>query len=327
LEEWEVVDRRVGRSLTTAEAAELAKAVEEGVRLTSHPCDLEFKATVGHRAVLVLRGRGVKLSANISNTDTAYAKLGRLGVAEAKPSRRLRWSSPLDGSDEAKRAAELVNEFTKKAREVLEKHPLNARRAAEGKLKANAVLCRDAGDRLPRLSSLRERFSLSFACLADMPVEKGVAKIVGMEVEEPPLSQDLKASYEVRARKVVESLEGHDAVYVHLKGPDEPSHDGDFKLKVEAIELIDEGFFRPLLSQVDLADTLICVTSDHATPCSLRAHSDDPVPVAICGLGTEADGVESFSEAACAKGRLGVIKRGVELMPLLAKLVKSRSLS
>ncbi|MEM4699555.1 MAG: alkaline phosphatase family protein [Candidatus Nezhaarchaeales archaeon] len=323
LEGWEVVDRRVGRSLTTEEAAELARAVEERVRLTSHPCDLEFRATVGHRAVLVLRGRGVGLSANISNTDPAYARLGGLGVAEARPSRELRWSEPLDGSEEARRTAELVNEFTRRAREVLEGHPINVKRAAEGRARANGVLCRDAGDRLPKLEPVEARFGLSFACLADMPVEKGVAKLVGMEVEEVPPGRSLE-DYRLRASRAAEALERHDAVYVHLKGPDEAGHDGDLELKVEALELIDEGFFSPLLDYVDLSSTLICVTSDHATPCDLRAHSDDPVPIAVCGPGVEPDGVACFSEGACAGGRLGIIERGVELMPLLAKLAGAR---
>lgn len=323
LEGWEVVDRRVGRSLTTEEAVELARAVEEGVRLTSHPCDFEFRATVGHRAVLVLRGRGVGLSANISNTDPAYSRLGGLGVAEARPSRELKWSSPLDGSEEARRAAELVNEFTRRAREVLERHPINARRAAEGRPRANGVLCRDAGDRLPRLRPLSELFGLSFACLAEMPVERGIARLAGMEVVEVPMAGGPEG-YGGVAEGAAEALEGHDAVYVHLKGPDEPGHDGDFEGKVRAIELVDEGFFRPLLGLVDLDSVVICATSDHATPCSLRAHSDDPVPVAVCGPGVEPDGVASFSEEECAGGRLGLIERGTELMPLLARLLRPR---
>jgi 2,3-bisphosphoglycerate-independent phosphoglycerate mutase len=325
---WEVVDRRVGRSLTTEEALELAEAVERSVKLTSHPCDLEFKATVGHRAVLILRGRGFKLSANISNTDPAYTRLGGLSVAEARPSRMVRWSEPLDGSLEARRAAEVVNEFTVRSREVLEAHPINARREAEGKPRANAILCRDAGDQLPKLEPLERRFGLRFACLADMPVEKGIAKLAGMEVEElPPPSGELEASYKLRAGRALSLLEAYEAVYVHLKGPDEPGHDGDVERKVEAIELVDRAFFKPLLDSLDLSKAVVCVTSDHATPCSLKAHSDDPVPIAICGDGVEADEVSSFSERACAKGRLGLLELGVELMPLLAEALRSGHLS
>ena len=322
--DWEIVDRRVGRSLTTEEAVKLAEAINRQVELTSHPCDLEFKATVGHRAVLVLKGRGFKLSANISNTDPAYTKLGGLGVAEAEPSRRIKWSVPLDESVEARRAAELVNEFTMKSREVLEAHPVNAKREAEGKPKANAVLCRDAGDRLPRLEPMEKLYGLSFACLADMPVEKGIARLAGMSVVElPPPSGDPRADYELRLRRLLSLAESYDAFYIHLKGPDEPGHDGDAERKVKALELVDESFFKPLLDSIDLSRVVLCVTSDHATPCSLKAHSDDPVPVAVCGGGVEPDDVPYFSEATCAKGRLGLLEHGVELMPLLARFIKA----
>ena len=66
---------------------------------------------------------------------------------------------------------------------------------------------------------------------------------------------------------------------------------------------------------------LVCVTADHSTPCLLKAHSADPVPVLIAGRAVTSDTVESFSEKTCAKGSLKVLS-GPQLMPLLVKLLK-----
>jgi 2,3-bisphosphoglycerate-independent phosphoglycerate mutase len=55
----------------------------------------------------------------------------------------------------------------------------------------------------------------------------------------------------------------------------------------------------------------------------LKAHSDDPVPVLITGNRIKGDEVEKFSEKACTKGKLGVLYKGTELMPILVDHVKN----
>ncbi|KYH42275.1 MAG: phosphoglycerate mutase, partial [Candidatus Bathyarchaeota archaeon B63] len=168
-----IIDRRVGRTLTTEEAAELSEAINREVHLESHPAEFEFKSTLGHRAVLVIRGKGLRLSAEITNTDPAYERFEGMGVAKPNFRMFLQRSVPLVETEEARRAAQLLNEFTQKSHEVLDGHEVNRRREAEGKLKANVILSRDAGDRVPRFFSINERYGVRFACLADMPVERG----------------------------------------------------------------------------------------------------------------------------------------------------------
>ncbi len=53
----EIIDRRVGRTLTTEEAQTLSKVANEKVKLESHPATFEFENTLGHRAVLVIRNK------------------------------------------------------------------------------------------------------------------------------------------------------------------------------------------------------------------------------------------------------------------------------
>lgn len=322
-----IIDRRAGRDLTAVEAQKLSEGIQEKVRLISHPADFEFRSTVGHRAVLVFRSKSGNLSSRITNTDPAYTRLEELGVAEEKPEMILKKCEPLEKSNEARISAELVNEFTEKSREALESSEVNEKRLREGKLKANAILARDAGHLLPKFFDLNKQYKLRFACLADMPVEKGIAKLAAMYVVDlPPPSKDLRKDSRIRVEKLLEMLPDYDCFYIHIKGPDQPAHDGNFQLKTQMIATIDEFFFGELLSKVDLKEHIICVTSDHATPCKLKAHSGHPVPVAIAGNEIKGDKVSSFSEKECKTGSLGILQHGTQLMPKLINLMKPHSL-
>ncbi len=321
----EILDRRVARSLSTEEAVKLSKAANTEVKLTSHAATFEFRNTLGHRAVLVIRHKGKPLSGKISNTDPAYSIVNGLGVAEIKVDMHLKTCEPMDSSPEAKVSADLVNEFTEKTHALWENHPINVKRAAEGKLKANVVLSRDAGSQLPHFFSINKRYGVDFAALADMHAESGIAKLAGMESSLlPPPSGDLEKDCEIRVQRLLEALPNHDCFYIHLKGPDEPGHDGNCRRKTEIISAIDRYFFGKLLPQLDIKNVLFCITADHATPCILKVHSDTPVPVIISGVGVADDRAAKFSEKNCAEGSLGTIEFGYELMPKLMGLLKKK---
>jgi len=318
-----IVDRRAGRDLTTKEAQALSDAINKKVKLTSYLATFEFHNTIGHRAVLVIKRKGKPLSSKITNTDPAYLRVEGLGVAAAKAETILKPCEPMDETEEAKASATLVNEFTEKAHKILSRHEINKKRVAERKLKANLILTRDAGHVVPSFFNMNQRYRVRFACLADMPVERGIAKLAGMcLVDLPPPSKNLKEDSMIRVRKLLEILPRYDCFYIHIKGPDEPGHDGNFKLKAQQIEIIDKFFLGRLLPKISLKNHIVCIASDHATPCSLKTHSDDPVPVVIAGNKIKGDEVAKFSEKECRGGSLGLLKRGVQLMPKLMRLMK-----
>jgi 2,3-bisphosphoglycerate-independent phosphoglycerate mutase len=322
--ENKIIDRRVGRDLTTNEARELSEAVNKKVRLEPHPVDFEFKNTIGHRGVLVIRDRKRKLSSKITNTDPAYSRMEKLGVAETTVEMILKRCEPLDKTDEAKISAELVNEFIQKSHDVLDEHEVNKKRTAEGRLKANVILTRDAGHCLPNFFNINEKYGVSFVSLVDMPVERGISKLTGMHlVDLPPPSHDLKKDCILRVKKLLHLLPSFDGFYIHIKGTDEPGHDGNFRLKTQLTAIVDKYFFGNLLKEIKLEDCVICVTADHSTPCKLKFHSDDPVPIVISGNKIKKDNVHKFCEKECKKGSLGVLERGTELMPRLIDLVKT----
>ena len=326
-ENLEIVDRRAGRNLTTEEATELSREINEKVKLTSYPATFVFKNTVEHRAVLVLRGQDRPLSGQVSNTDPAYGREGLLGVALKTFDKKVQKCEPLEDATDpegARIAAALTNEFTEKSHKVLNASPVNKKRVKEGKLAANIILNRDAGNGLPMFASMNERYGMNFGCIVEMPVERGIALLTGMHPIEVPVSQEsLEQRYGTVVQAVLDNLPRFDGIYVHIKGPDVPGHDGDYELKKEIIEKIDRFFIVPLLGKVDIAQTVFIVTADHSTPCLMKVHSDDPVPILVSGGHIQPDGVEKFSEKACVKGELGEMM-GLDVMPTVVNRLRSQ---
>jgi len=322
--ENKIVDRRAGRDLTTKEATELTKAINTQVQLESYPVDFEFRNTVSHRGALVIHSKGKPLSSEITNTDPAYSKLDGIGVAKVQVEMVLKKCEPMTDTEAARISAELVNEFVEKSHRVMDRHEINKKRVAEGKMKANAILTRDAGHLLPNFFNINDRYNVRFACLADMPIEIGISKLAGMHVIKlPPPTDNLEKDSALRLKKLFDALPLFDCFYIHIKGPDEPGHDGKVELKKKLIAFIDKHFFGKLLPKIKLEDHIICVTADHSTPCKLKTHSDDPVPVLISGGKIKGDGVDGFSERECEKGSLGVLEKGTQLMPKLIDFLKS----
>ncbi len=247
-------------------------------------------------------------------------------MAKADVEMVLQKCKPTDNTRKAQVSADLVNEFIEKTHVLWENHEVNTKRAAEGKLKANVVLTRDASHLLPKFLSINKKYKVNFEALTDMHAERGIAKLAGMHASLlPPPSANLKTDCELRVRQLMELLPDYDCFYIHLKGPDEPGHDGNCQRKTEIISTIDQDFFGNLLRKITLKDCLICVTADHATPCSLKVHSDTPVPLLISGGTVKDDKISKFCERECKNGSLGVIEKGYELMPKLMKILKKRN--
>ncbi len=274
-----IADRRVGRDLTSQEAARLANSINRHVKLDG--ATFSFVSTVGYRGVLVIRARE-PLSPGVTNTDPGYIQAGGMGFVRQNSTRaRLLSCKPTNSQRSSKIAASLVNSFVQQSLRVLSSAKVNEIRSKQNKKVANAILLRDAGSFLPIIRKLPEKYSKSFAAVVDMPVEKGISRLAGMKEFEAGGQND----YEAKAAKCLDLLNNFDVVYVHLKGPDEPGHDGNAKAKKEVIEEIDLRFFKVILSSPTTSEFYIVISADHATPCQLRAHSNDPVPLLVQGPG------------------------------------------
>jgi len=315
----EIVDRRVGRDLPSEDSEALAEAVNRELRLPG--ATFVLRATVEHRGALVIRSNEGPLSAEVSNTDPAYRKEGVLGVALETFESRVATAEPLEGTEEARRAADLTNQFVESAARVLEASVVNARRRAEGRLPANLVLTRDGGDHIPRLAPIKDRFGPEWGCFVEMPVERGIALALGMSPVEAPTDGARRDQYGAWAALAAEALGGYDALYIHIKGPDVPAHDGRAEEKRAVIQDIDEAFFAELLPRIDPNRTVLAVTADHSTSCVRKAHTADPVPLVVAGPGVLGDGTTAFGERAAREGRLGTLG-GVDIVPQLVRLLR-----
>src|SRR5436190_2164620 len=115
-DDFRVEDRRAGR--IRKGTSKLAKVVD-AIKIDGVPgVRTIFKATVDHRAVLVLRGE--KLSRMVSDVDPK------------EEGAKIAISKALDGSEEAKRTSAAINEFVKRSHDALREHPLNQERANNG---------------------------------------------------------------------------------------------------------------------------------------------------------------------------------------------------
>jgi 2,3-bisphosphoglycerate-independent phosphoglycerate mutase len=314
-----LVDRRAGRNLSTEEARQLAAAVNGQVRLKNET-RFQFLATVGHRAVIVFKANSHKYSSEISNFDPAYVRAGKISIAQPGAKQYdIPKCDPLDDSPDAVKSAALVNEFGLKTKQALDNHPVNQQRRKEGRKPANFVLMRDAGTARPIVEGFREKWKMRAAMIADLPAELGIGRLLGMDVREIPPGTSLE-DYRKRAELVLRLAGQYDFVYVHLKGPDEPGHDGLYDLKKQRIEELDSGFFSHLRGAAKLQRTILCVTCDHSTPCRDKGHSDDPVPVLVAGGPLKPDESNRFTEAEAGRGHFDKLERGSLLLPRLKEL-------
>ena len=321
-EGWRILDRRVGRDLSSDEAHALAAEVQDNVHLEG--ASFDFRATIGHRGVLVIRSREGKLSAEVENSDPAYGREGALGVAKETFDNAVVYVSPVpghEGDDAAIRASNLTNEWLRASYEVLSSSQVNKEREAAGKLPGNFILTRDGGDHLPNLMSFKDKFGPEMGCFVEMPVELGIARLTGMGIVEAPSGIPVTAQYEAWAKLALQAIEGYDGLYIHIKGPDVPAHDGDHAGKIQSIEEIDSIFFAHLLDALDLKRSIVAVTADHSTSCARKAHTDGPVPLLVSGGGVSSDDVDSYGETASRRGALGHLM-GVEIMPNLVSLAR-----
>lgn len=321
-----VTDSRVGRSMGTGEAQQLARAITDANLLGSAGISAEVRATVGHRGVLRLHPTdGEPLSPQVSNSDPFYEKVGGMGQARSVRDPRPLEVRPLDGSAASRRTADATNRFLEQVGRILPGQLVNARRALSGRKLANGLLLRNAGA-VPTsggVAPFAAKYGFRGAAVTEMPVERGIARLLGLTDRfVGPMGVDRDAALEERARVTLAALREEPFAYVHLKGPDEPGHDGQAVAKREMVEQLDRSFFGPFSEAADWANLRVAVTADHATPCILKGHSDDPVPLLLAGAGVEARGPLSagvkFGELAAAAGSLGPL-RGADVMPCLIR--------
>ena len=313
--EGKIIDRRAGRKIEREDVEEISKEIEKEIKFSNPNASVVVAPTVGHRVTVRLRD-SKPLSSEISNTDPAYGRVDGMGIAKAVSDfMKIEKCIPLEQTENAISTANLVNEFTEQSLEIMKKSDVNKRRSQKNKKLLNSILLRDAGNKYPNVKPINDLHSMNFSCIVDMPVEVGISNILKMRAYNAGGLTD----YEEKASVAAQAMETENAIYVHLKGPDEFGHDGDAIGKMKNIEEIDKRFFGTLLDHIDVSKVAVMISADHSTPSIHKGHSADPVPVLISGDMITNDDTQRFTEAEAKNGAIGliegaqVVKTGIEL--------------
>lgn len=261
-----ITDRRAGR-IGDDENRRIVEKLNSRIKVPG-PVEVMVRSVSEHRGLVVLRGAG--LGGHVADTDPQA-----IGVAPL-PARGL--------DDSSVATARLLDQFVGEAERVLTDEP-----------KANGLLLRGI-DKRPKTPSLQERFKLNPIAIATYPMYRGLARLVGMNVLEPPKELAATMSVPVSVGKEFDFL------FIHVKYTDKAGEDGDYDRKVAVIEEVD----RRLPDLMKANPDVLVITGDHSTPASLKAHSWHPVPVLLYAPGTvRPDGLRSFGERECQRGGLG----------------------
>jgi 2,3-bisphosphoglycerate-independent phosphoglycerate mutase len=281
-----ITDRRAGRIHDTTD---LSGAIQEGVDLSKYGVEFIFRSGAGHRASLALKGKGIGHC--VSSNDPKKDGVVPLTVQAMKQT-----------TEDVKTAA-ICNEFVRQSGRILFDHAINQKRVSGGLNPANIVLMRGAGE-MGHFEPFTKKFGITGSVISAASLVNGIGSAVGLSrvhVQGITGSQDSNIQNKIAA--AINELTTRDFVLVNIKGGDESGHDGLPEQKRDFITKTD----RALAPLLDLPDCIIVICADHSTPCSIKDHSADPVPVLIHGDGVRVDDVERFDEYSCARGGLNRI--------------------
>ncbi len=271
-----VEDRRAGR-IPDEKNQEACKMILDNIKMPDG-YELHLRTESQHRVLVVLRGEG--LSQDVEETDPQET-----GVPPIQP-RAL--------NPDARKTENLLKNVLEQIGKILkDNHP------------ANFVLLRGYAKPL-KLSSFSERYKLNALAVAEYPMYRGLAKLVGMTVLSP------YSDFKDGIGKLKENWSKYDFFFFHVKKTDSYGEDGNFEHKKKMVEKVDSEIIPGL---VDLNPDVLIITCDHSTPWVMKAHSWHPVPVLFKSRLDRFNDCNKFSETECLKGSLGHHK-SVDLMPM-----------
>lgn len=278
--------------ISTKEAAELIHFLNE--KLSNE--QIKFYPGVSYRHLMVIRNgiKDLKCTPPHDVPGTPFKEV----MIQSK-------------TEKAQNTAELLNSLILKSQTLLENHPVNKKRKAEGKEPANSIWPWSPGYK-PAMPTLSEMFGISHSSvISAVDLIQGIGVYAGMEVIHVEGATGLyDTNYEGKAKAAVDALKKSDLVYLHIEASDEAGHEGDVELKTKTIEYLDQRVVKYILEETAKMDVpvAIAILPDHPTPCALKTHTRKPVPFSIYCPGLEPDNVECYDEFSVEKGAFGLLK-------------------
>jgi len=178
---------------------------------------------------------------------------------------------------------DLIRGLMRDSVDIFERHPANIERIRSGKRPANSIWLWGQGKK-PELPPFSEVYGLRGGMISAVDLTKGLGASAGLQViNVPGATGYLNTNWAGKAEYALRALEGGlDLVYVHLEAPDEASHEGNLKEKIEAIERFDNLVAGAILRGIEeFGEYRILTMPDHATPLQVRTHTRDLVPFVV----------------------------------------------
>lgn len=243
--------------------------------------------------------------------DNGTMELGGLTPPHDITGRPVREYLPLKMSPNGAKLQKLMEQ----SYELLKDHPINIARVEKGLRPANSIWLWGEGVRA-ELDDFKEKYGLKGSMISAVDLLKGIGKFSGMSVVEVNGATGyIDTNFEGKAAAAIREFEnGQDFVYIHVEAPDECGHRAEVENKVRAISIIDEKVLGPVVDALrKMGDFKVLVTPDHATPLSLKTHTNDPIPFMIYDSTKPAEGVDTFNENTAKETGL-YIEEGFRIM-------------
>ncbi len=217
--------------------------------------------------------------------------------------------------------AEKLIELIIKSREILKSHPVNKKRASEGKNPANSIWLWGQGT-APKMPSFKQLYGIDGSVISAVDLVKGIGHYAMLEViDVPGATGYLDTNYQGKVDYALDSLNRVDLTMIHIEATDETGHVGKAELKIQAIEDFDSKVLGPVLEGVKkFGDYRILIMSDHPTPIDIRTHINEPVPFAIISSSDESIKNDLLIYTEESAGSTGLyISEGWKLMGMFLK--------
>jgi 2,3-bisphosphoglycerate-independent phosphoglycerate mutase len=133
----------------------------------------------------------------------------------------------------------------------------------------------------PALPSFEATFGVAGRMSSAVDLVQGLGVLTGLDVVDVPgATAGFDNDYGAQARACLESLADRDLFLLHVEATDEAGHQGRADVKVDALERWDRDVIGPVTGALDAAGERfrLLLLPDHATPCTIRTHTPDPVP-------------------------------------------------
>ena len=270
-EEKTIVDHSSGE-ISTAEADQLMDAIREAFNNE----EFQFYTGTSYRHIMIW-------------------KHGRMAKLEPPHDHLTKAAGPFLPEEK------VLRDFMVRSYDILNNHPVNLKRAAEGKRKANSLWYWGAGTK-PSLSNFTEKTGLKGAMISAVDLLKGIAVGAGMKIcQVEGATGSIDTNYEGKAQAAIDSLlrDGCDFAYIHVEAPDEMGHQGELDHKILAIEDLDRRLISPIKAAMEEAgeDFRMLVLPDHPTPLRIRTHSAEPVPYVLYDSTCQRKTAQRYTEA------------------------------